>query len=82
MILRPLRNPSDPDAAIEALAARTLAPPRSVVWRRFAIPMSRERPAEAPASLQRYFELAPEGGGDVEAQRWIETLRGHVASGN
>jgi hypothetical protein len=73
-----VRDPSDPDATIEALAARTLAPRDPFGWRRFAmIQIAKGRPIEGLASLRRYFALDPQGGrDDLEAQEWMRTLAG------
>jgi len=72
-----IRDPDDPDAAIEALAARVLAPLDPIVWRRWAMVQARrDRYLEALKSFDRYFELAGAmGENDAEAKRWVEAMR-------
>ncbi len=54
-----VRDPDDPAGAIEALAARLLAPEDPVAWRRWAmVQTQRQRYLEALASFERYFKLA------------------------
>ena len=71
-----VRNPRDPDAVIEAFAARTLMPDDPYAWRRWAtIQTDRQRQLEALKSFLRYFRI---GGAaaehDAEAHHWASAL--------
>lgn len=74
----------DVDAAIEALAARVLAPDDPTGWYRWAmVQADRDRPLEAYASLQQYFVRG--GGaaqGDAEAQRLAASLKAAIPAGS
>ena len=73
----------DVDAAMEAFAAKVLAPSDPNAWYRWAmVQADRERPLEAYASLGEYFRLggaAAQGNG--EARRLAESIRASIPSG-
>jgi hypothetical protein len=81
--LRLSRDPGDPSGTIEAYAARVLDPEGAASWRRWGMVQAhRERYLEALRSFRRYFSLAGDAAPtDVEAQRWVATIRGMLPSG-
>ena len=72
-----------PDAAIEAYAARVLAPSDPYAWRRWAmVQMDRERPLEALKSFAQYFRLGgAEAAADAEARALEQGLRASIPRG-
>ena len=72
-----MRAPGSVNGAMEALAARLLAPGDPAAWRRWAIVQAQGGcDQDAYASLLRYFEMAgPAGAGDEPGQRLLEFLR-------
>jgi hypothetical protein len=64
-------------SAVEALAARQLAPRDPAVWRRWAILQARAANYQAAyPSMKRYFELAgPAARGDQQARELLEYIR-------
>lgn len=73
-----VRSPDDADGAIEALAARVLAPGEPYGWRRWAVIQgTKQRYLDALASFDRYFKLGGEAAAaDAEAHAWVERVRG------
>jgi len=78
-----MRDAQDPDAAIEAFAARTLAPQDPFVWRRWAtVQISRERRLEALGSLNKYFRLGgAAAASDAEAHRYALQIKSSIPRG-
>ncbi len=78
-----LANGDPATAAVEAFAARALAPEDPKAWRRWGMTLIHvHRPESALPALERYLELA--GGaaaGDREAERIVEGLRNSLAAG-
>jgi hypothetical protein len=70
-------TPGSTNTAIEALAARLLAPEVAASWRLWAVAQVQGGfLREAYASMLRYFELAgPAAAADVEGRRILEILR-------
>jgi hypothetical protein len=64
-------------SAIEAYAARVLAPGSATAWRRWGmVQLQHKRYLEGLASFDRYFALAGEAGArDAEAHRWVALVR-------
>jgi hypothetical protein len=79
-----IAEPDAPHGAVEAFAARTLAPDDGVAWRRWAtVQMHRRRYLEALNSFDRYFKLAGVAGqNDAEAKQWVENIRQSLPGGN
>jgi len=73
-----VRSPNDADGAIEALAARVLAPGEPYAWRRWAVIQgTKQRYLDALDSFDRYFKLGGEAAAaDAEAHAWVERVRG------
>ena len=73
-----------PTDAIEAFAARVLAPSDPIAWRRWAmVQLYRQRHLEALASFERYFELAGiSAKSDAEAQQWVASIRRQLPGGD
>ena len=73
----------NPDAAIEAFAARELAPGDAYAWRRWAmVQMDRERPLEALKSFGKYFQLGGAAAADdAEAHGLEHMLRASIPRG-
>lgn len=76
-------SPRSGGTAMEALAARLLAPADPASWRRWAyVQVANQHAVEAYGSLRRYFELAgPAGGGSAEDLRLLEQLRASLPGG-
>jgi hypothetical protein len=72
-----IRDADDPDGAVEALAARVLAPDEANAWRRWGMVQARkQRYLEALNSFEKYFALAgPAGENDTEAKQWTDAIR-------
>ena len=75
-----VRQHEDPEGAVEALAARLLAPGDPTAWRRWGmVQLDRGRYLEALRSFERYQALGdPQAARDSEVQGWVEGLRGRV----
>ncbi|MEO5988117.1 MAG: hypothetical protein ABIU54_04715 [Candidatus Eisenbacteria bacterium] len=73
----------DPDGAIEAFAARVLAPADPNVWYRWAmVQAERDRPLEAYQSLRIYLRLGGTAAqNDVQARELAESIRSAIPSG-
>ncbi len=80
MLIAQRRNP---DAAIEAFAARELAPRDAYAWRRWAmVQMDRERPLEALKSFGMYFQMGGKAAADdAEAHGLEHMLRASIPRG-
>ncbi len=78
-----IRHRRDPEAAIEAFAARTIAPQDPYAWRRWAmIQMDRQRTLESLASFRKYFHLGGVAAqSDTEARQWAQSLRSSIPRG-
>lgn len=74
---------NDPDAAIEAFAARVLAPADPTGWYRWAmVQADRDRPLEAYESLQASLRLGgPAGQNDEPARRLAESIKAAIPRG-
>ena len=72
-----IRAPDGAPGAMEAFAARVLAPQDPYAWRRWAVVQaSRERYIEALASFQMYFRLGGDvAAADTEARGWADNIR-------
>ena len=79
-----IRSPDDPGGAIEAFAARVLAPEDPFGWRRWAtVQARRERYLEALASYQTYLRLGgAAAAADAEARAWADHVRAMIAKGS
>jgi Tetratricopeptide repeat len=77
-----LGNGDPSTAAVEAFAARALAPEDPATWRRWGtILIAVHRPENALPAFEHYLELAgTAGASDREAQRIVEGLRNSLAS--
>jgi hypothetical protein len=75
-----IRQHDDPEGAVEAFAARLLAPGDATVWKRWGmVQLDRGRYLEALRSLERCQALGdPQAARDSEVQGWVEGLRGRV----
>ena len=73
----------DPEPAIEAFAARAIAPTDPYVWRRWAmVQMDLQRPLEALASFREYFRLGGAAAqSDTEARQLAESIRASIPRG-
>lgn len=78
-----IRERKSPEAAIEAFAARALAPGDPYAWRRWAmIQLDRNRPLQAIASFERYFDLGgAEAAADTEAHGYVDATRASIPRG-
>ena len=81
--LRLMRDPDLASGAVEALAARLLAPRDPYAWRRWGMVQAhRERFLEALTSFDRYFRLGGAAvAGDQEAKAWVARIRSMVPGG-
>jgi tetratricopeptide (TPR) repeat protein len=75
-----IRRHDDPEGAVEALAARLLAPGDPTVWKRWGmVQLDSGRYLEALRSLERCQALGdPQAVKDPEVQGWVEGLRNRV----
>ena len=75
-----VRQHGDPEGAVEAFAARLLAPGDPTAWRRWGtVQLDRGRYLEALRSLERCQALGdPQAARDSEVQGLIEALRDRV----
>jgi Flp pilus assembly protein TadD len=75
-----IRRHDDPEGAVEAFAARLLAPDDPTVWKRWGmVQLDRGRYLDAPRSLERCQALGdPQAVRDSEVQGWIDGLRGRM----
>ena len=75
-----VRQHEDPEGAVEAFAARLLAPGDPTMWKRWGmVQLDRGRYLEALRSLERCQALGdPQAAKDSEVQGWVEGLRGRV----
>ncbi len=79
-----IRDHQDPDAAIEAYAARVLTPEEPYGWRRWAmIQASTDRTLEALSSFNRYFKLGGQtAAADTEAHQYADAIRNSIPRGS